>query len=114
MIKPYFKSNDKNFYLLNGDTMKLLPEFDHKFDMVFADPPYFLSNGGLSIQSGKIVSVNKGSWDKSQGFDFVNDFNRQWLKLVRDKMKDDATIWISGTMHREKQFRFNNNTFRKY
>ncbi len=65
--------------------------------MVFADPPYFLSNGGLSIQSGKIVSVNKGSWDKSQGFDFVNDFNRKWLKLVRDKMKDDATIWISGT-----------------
>jgi site-specific DNA-methyltransferase (adenine-specific) len=99
MIKPYFKSNDKNFYLLHGDTMKLLPEFDHKFDMVFADPPYFLSNGGLSIQSGKIVSVNKGSWDKSQGFEFVNDFNRKWLKLVRDKMKDDATIWISGTMH---------------
>jgi site-specific DNA-methyltransferase (adenine-specific) len=57
--------------------MELLPKFDHKFDMVFADPPYFLSNGGLSIQSGKIVSVNKGSWDKSQGFDFVNDFNRQ-------------------------------------
>jgi site-specific DNA-methyltransferase (adenine-specific) len=99
MINPYFKSSDKNFYLLHGDTMKLLPEFDHKFDMVFADPPYFLSNGGLSIQSGKIVSVNKGSWDKSQGFDFVNDFNRQWLKFVREKMKDDATIWISGTMH---------------
>lgn len=67
--------------------------------MVFADPPYFLSNGGLSIQSGKIVSVNKGGWDKSQGFEFVNDFNRKWLKLVREKMKDDATIWISGTMH---------------
>ena len=99
MIKPYFKSNDKNFYLLQGDTMELLPKFDHKFDMVFADPPYFLSNGGLSIQSGKIVSVNKGSWDKSQGYDFVNDFNRKWLTLVREKMKDDATIWISGTMH---------------
>ena len=99
MLNPYFKSNDKNFYLLHGDTMKLLPEFDHKFDMILADPPYFLSNGGLSIQSGKIVSVNKGNWDKSHGFDFVNDFNRQWLKLVREKMKDDATIWISGTMH---------------
>jgi len=79
--------------------MDLLNKFDHKFDMVFADPPYFLSNGGLSIQSGKIVSVNKGGWDKSQGFEFVNDFNRKWLKLVREKMKDDATIWISGTMH---------------
>ena len=99
MIKPYFKSNDKNFYLLKGDTFELLPQFEHQFDMVFADPPYFLSNNGLSIQSGKIVSVNKGKWDKSEGFEYVNEFNRKWLSLVRDKMKDDATIWISGTMH---------------
>ena len=60
MIKPYFKSEDKKFTLLHGDTMELLSKFDHKFDMIFADPPYFLSNDGLSIQSGKIVSVNKG------------------------------------------------------
>lgn len=99
MIKPYFKSDDKDFYLLHGDTMDLLPQFEHKFDMIFADPPYFLSNNGLSIQSGKIVSVNKGKWDKSEGFEFINNFNRKWLTLVRDKMKDDATIWISGTMH---------------
>lgn len=99
MIKPYFKSTDKNFYLLKGDTFELLPQFEHQFDMVFADPPYFLSNNGLSIQNGKIVSVNKGKWDKSEGFEFVNDFNRKWLSLVREKMKDDATIWISGTMH---------------
>ncbi len=99
MISPFFKSNDKDFYLLHGDTMDILPQFDHKFDMIFADPPYFLSNNGLSIQSGKIVSVNKGKWDKSGGFEFINDFNRKWLSLVRDKMKDDATIWISGTMH---------------
>ncbi|ADQ82974.1 site-specific DNA-methyltransferase [Riemerella anatipestifer] len=99
MIVPYFKSDDKNFYLLHGDTMELLPKFEHKFDMVFADPPYFLSNNGLSIQNGKIVSVNKGKWDKSEGFEFINDFNRKWLSLVREKMKGDATIWISGTMH---------------
>lgn len=98
-IIPYFKSKDRNFTLLHGDTMDLLPKFDHKFDMVFADPPYFLSNNGFSIQSGKIVSVNKGKWDKSYGFDFINDFNRTWLSQVRDKMKEDATIWISGTMH---------------
>ena len=79
--------------------MEILPQIDHKFDMVFADPPYFLSNNGLSIQNGQIVSVNKGSWDKSHGFDHINNFNRQWLSLVREKMKDDATIWISGTMH---------------
>lgn len=76
-----------------------MPQFDHKFDMVFADPPYFLSNNGLSIQNGQIVSVNKGNWDKSHGFEYINEFNRKWLSLVRDKMKDDATIWISGTMH---------------
>lgn len=99
MLKPYFKSEDKNFYLLQGDCKELLPKFEHKFDMVFADPPYFLSNNGLSIQSGQIVSVNKGTWDKSEGFDFINDFNRTWLKLVREKLKDNGTIWISGTYH---------------
>jgi site-specific DNA-methyltransferase (adenine-specific) len=99
MLHPYFKSEDKNFYLLKGDTMEILPQFDHKFDMIFADPPYFLSNDGLSVQNGQIVSVNKGSWDRSHGFKFINEFNRKWLSLVRKKMKDDATIWISGTMH---------------
>ncbi|MBI3232467.1 MAG: site-specific DNA-methyltransferase [Bacteroidetes bacterium] len=99
MLTPYFKSTDKSFYLLHGDSMELLPKFEHKFDMVFADPPYFLSNNGLSIQSGKIVSVNKGQWDKSEGFEFINEFNRKWLSLIRDRMKEDATIWISGTMH---------------
>ncbi len=99
MLNPYFKSNDKNFNLLKGDTMEILTQFEHKFDMVFADPPYFLSNNGLSIQNGKIVSVNKGKWDKSEGFDYRNNFNRKWLTLIQDKMKDDATIWISGTMH---------------
>lgn len=79
--------------------MELLSQFEHKFDMMFADPPYFLSNNGLSIQSGQIVSVNKGKWDKSEGFEYINGFNRQWLSLIRDKMKEDATIWISGTMH---------------
>ncbi len=71
-MNPFFKSTDKNFYLLQGDTMELLPQFGHKFDMIFADPPYFLSNDGLSIQSGKIVSVNKGKWDKSEGFEYIN------------------------------------------
>jgi site-specific DNA-methyltransferase (adenine-specific) len=98
-MKIYFNSTDKNFNLLKGDTMKLLPKFEHKFDMVFADPPYFLSNNGMSIQSGKIVSVNKGKWDKSDGFEHINDFNRKWLTFARDKMKDNATIWISGTYH---------------
>jgi site-specific DNA-methyltransferase (adenine-specific) len=98
-LKPFYKSTDSNFVLLKGDTMDVLPNFDFKFDMVFADPPYFLSNDGLSIQNGEIVSVNKGNWDKSNGFEFVNDFNRKWLSLIREKMAEDATIWISGTLH---------------
>lgn len=99
MTPPFFSSQDKSFCLLQGDSMELLQNIDHKFDMVFADPPYFLSNNGLTIKNGKITSVNKGDWDKSGGFDFINDFNRNWLRLVREKMKEDATIWISGTMH---------------
>ncbi len=101
-IKPYFKSEDKNFTLLQGDCNEILqkPDFkDFKFDMVFADPPYFLSNDGLTIKDGKLASVNKGDWDKSLGLHGINEFNLKWLSFVRDKMKDDATIWISGTMH---------------
>ncbi len=99
MIKPYFQSKDRAFTLIHGDVFEVLPKFDFKFDMIFADPPYFLSNDGLTIKNGKITSVNKGEWDKSKGFEYLNDFNRRWLRLVRDKMKEDATIWISGTMH---------------
>ena len=67
--------------------------------MIFADPPYFLSNGGISVQSGKQVSVNKGDWDKSQGFVKNNKFNFDWISLCRDKLKEDGTIWVSGTYH---------------
>jgi len=99
VLKSYFKSNDKTFTLLKHDTLKALPKFKFEFDMIFADPPYFLSNDGLTIQNGKISSVNKGKWDKSLGLKDMTKFNRRWLKLVRDKMKPNATIWISGTSH---------------
>jgi len=99
MIEPFYKSIDKNFTLLHGDSLELLPQFEHKFDMVFADPPYFLSNDGLTIKNGKITSVNKGKWDKSPGIYQINEFNLKWLSFVREKMNDNATIWISGTMH---------------
>jgi len=98
-MQPFFQSTDQKFILFHGDSMDILLQIPRKFDMVFADPPYFLSNDGLSVQNGKITSVNKGKWDKSRGVDFVNDFNRKWLSCVREQMKDDATIWISGTMH---------------
>lgn len=99
MIESYFKSKDKNFTLLHEDVFEVLAKFEFEFDMIFADPPYFLSNGGLTIQNGKITSVNKGKWDKSYGFDEVNKFNYDWLSLARKKLKPNGTIWISGTAH---------------
>lgn len=99
MIHPYYTSPSKDFLLANGDSFKLLKEFDFKFDMIFADPPYFLSNGGISLQSGKVVSVDKGEWDKGMSQDEVMVFNMEWLRLCRDKLKDNGSIWISGTYH---------------
>ena len=99
MLTSFFKSSDKSFTLLKGDCVYLLNQFDFKFDMIFADPPYFLSNGGISVQSGKMVSVNKGDWDKSQGFEKDNNFNYNWLKACREHLTENGTIWISGTFH---------------
>lgn len=99
MLKPYYKSADHAFNLLHGDTFELLPQFDFKFDMIFADPPYFLSNGGISVQSGKVVCVDKGDWDKGTSSEDINAFNFKWLSLCREKLKDNGTIWISGTYH---------------
>ena len=73
--------------------------FKDKVDMVFADPPYFLSNGGISVQSGKIVSVNKGDWDKGMSAEDIDAFNRKWIGQCRELLKDNGTIWISGTYH---------------
>lgn len=99
MIIPFYKSTDLNFTLLQGDCIELLNSFEFKFDMIFADPPYHLSNGGISVQSGKMVSVNKGDWDRSQGADVDYAFDKEWLSACRDKLKDDGTIWVSGTYH---------------
>ena len=97
--KTYYQSKTNDFVLAHGDCFKLLKEFDFKFDMIFADPPYFLSNGGISLQSGKVVCVDKGDWDKGKSQEDMMDFNMEWLRLCRDKLKDNGTIWISGTYH---------------
>ncbi len=99
MINPYYKSPNRDFTLLHGDCMQMLRKFDFKFSCIFADPPYFLSNGGISVHAGKIVSVNKGEWDKGKSQQEIMDFNMEWLSLCRDKLKENGTIWISGTYH---------------
>lgn len=99
MISSFYKSTNNDFTLIKGDCVKTLSMFNFNFDMVFADPPYFLSNGGISCQNGKIVCVNKGNWDKPTTPEDMDAFNLRWLTSVRDHMKENATIWISGTHH---------------
>ena len=99
MLTAYYKSDNRDFTLLNGDCVELMNSFEFKFYMIFADPPYHLSNGGISVQSGKMVSVNKGDWDKSKGYETDYLFDKTWLSACRDKLKSDGTIWISGTYH---------------
>lgn len=99
MIVPFYKSPNRAFTLLHGDCFELLPQFEFKFDMIFADPPYFLSNDGISYQAGRIVSVNKGDWDKGGTPEQIREFNHDWIALCREKLKDNGTIWISGTYH---------------
>lgn len=99
MIPSYYKSTNKDFTLIQGDCVDTLSKFNFGFDMVFADPPYFLSGGGISYQSGQIVCVDKGEWDKPTTLEEMDVFNLRWLTSVRDHMKENATIWISGTHH---------------
>nr|WP_314788369.1 DNA methyltransferase [uncultured Campylobacter sp.] len=93
-----FKLSD-GFKLFKGDCFEILSKFKGEFDLIFADPPYFLSNDGLSIQSGKIVSVNKGDWDKGYGIDEIDKFNIKWLALAKDALTDNGSVMISGTHH---------------
>ena len=99
MLPSFYKSANRDFTLSHGDCTKLLQEFDFKFDCIFADPPYFLSNGGISCQSGKVVCVDKGEWDKADSPEYIDDFNTRWLSLCREKLADNGTIWVSGTYH---------------
>lgn len=99
VIPSYYKSPNNDFTLIQGDCVDTLSKFKFGFDMIFADPPYFLSDGGISYQSGKIVCVDKGEWDKPLTADEMDAFNLRWLSACRDHMKDNATIWVSGTYH---------------
>ena len=86
MITPFFKSGNKDFTLVKGACIELMSQFEFKFDMIFADSPYHLSNGGISVQSGKMVSVNKGDWDKSKGFEEDYLFDKAWLSACRESL----------------------------
>jgi site-specific DNA-methyltransferase (adenine-specific) len=98
--KPYYEDKTKTFVLFKEDSLELLPKIpDESIDMIFADPPYFLSNGGFTCHAGKMVSVNKGKWDVSNGIEDNHLFNQRWLKQCQRILKPNGTIWVSGTSH---------------
>ena len=96
----YFKSESGNFKLINRDVFKALKNIECKsIDMIFADPPYFLSDNGITCSGGKMVNVNKGKWDKSLSIKEKHAFNKKWIKECYRILRDNGTIWISGTLH---------------
>lgn len=96
--KLYFQKKD--FFLFQGDCLQILPKMKKEsVTAIFADPPYNLSNGGISCKAGKVVCVNKGDWDKSKGFEKDYEFTYNWIKLCKDILKPNGTIWITGTSH---------------
>lgn len=98
MPEAYYSST--NFRLYLGDCIELMKAMPAEcVDMVFADPPYMLSNGGFTVHAGKMVSVNKGDWDKSKGVDDDFEFHLNWIEQCRRVLKPNGTIWISGTYH---------------
>ena len=96
--KYYFESD--NFKLIYNDIFKVIKKFEDKsIDMIFADPPYFLSGNGITCSGGKMVSVNKGEWDKALSIKEKHKFNKKWIRECYRILKDNGTIWISGTLH---------------
>lgn len=96
--KPYFLKD--NFVLYHGDSLGVLAQLpENSVDMIFADPPYNLSNGGFSVHAGRMVSVNKGIWDVSKGFENDYEFHYRWLEACRRVLKPEGTLWVSGTYH---------------
>jgi site-specific DNA-methyltransferase (adenine-specific) len=97
---PYFQSEDSRFRLYQGDCLELMPRMpEAAFDLVFADPPYFLSNGGITCHAGKMVSVHKGKWDESKGAEADHEFTVRWLRECQRLLKPNGSIWVSGTAH---------------
>jgi site-specific DNA-methyltransferase (adenine-specific) len=96
----YFKSEDGRILLHRGDCRQILQRLpEESVDLIFADPPYFLSNGGVTCQSGKMVSVHKGRWDASGGIEEDHRFNLSWLSACKRVLRPDGTIFVSGTRH---------------
>lgn len=97
MLLPYYKKG--NFELYQGDSLEILRDLSSSFDMIFADPPYFLSTGnGINI-NGQFIKFDKGQWDRVRSKNEIDAFNKKWLSSCCNLLKDNGTIWICGTYH---------------
>lgn len=102
--KLAYRDDARGVFLYHGDSLEVMDHIMAKhpggvFDMIFADPPYFLSNGGITCHAGKMVKVDKGDWDKSRGPEVNHEFNTEWLRRCQALLKPNGTIWVSGTHH---------------
>ena len=99
-ITPFYYDVENKIKLYNLDTFSFLPHIpDNCVDLIFADPPYFLSSGGITCRSGKKACVDKGQWDKSRKVESIHKFNKKWLLESKRILKANGTIWICGTFH---------------
>ncbi|OPZ76346.1 MAG: Modification methylase DpnIIB [Alphaproteobacteria bacterium ADurb.Bin438] len=97
--KNIFLKSDNGILICDDSFDALTKIKEQSVDMIFADPPYFLSNDGITCKSGKMVSVNKGNWDSGKDLKQKHEFNQKWIALCKKVLKDDGTIWICGTFH---------------
>ena len=98
-VEPYYSHND--FVLLNGDSASICQQLSpNSVDCVFADPPYFLSSGNGKVRiNNRIISFDKGDWDRARSSKEVHEFNSKWISACRQVLKPNGTIWVSGTYH---------------
>lgn len=84
--------------LFRGDALEILPSLEERsVDLIFADPPYNLSGTNhLTCKSGKLAPCDKGTWDQIED---IHEFNKRWIEECVRVLKDEGTIWISGTLH---------------
>jgi site-specific DNA-methyltransferase (adenine-specific) len=97
---PVFHDPLRHIKIYQGDCLDILAAIPEScVDLIFADPPYFLSNNGITCHAGRMVSVNKGDWDRSRGPEANHEFNSAWLAACQRVLKPNGTIWVSGTSH---------------
>lgn len=103
-IRLAFSDQARGLFVYHGNSFEVMNALAARhptgcFDLIFADPPYFLSNGGVTCHAGRMVKVDKGAWDKSRGAEENHNFNREWLRRCQALLKPNGTIFVSGTHH---------------